>query len=188
MQRWFNVECNSTTLHMRYVATDLAFSVLPLAQADETRDFLLSGRYVFSDWPLREANGQLVGMRFSVAELAIPASITIYADIENSSLLFYSKNMDGFQDHRDIVRPEDMDSAWLDRLGRYLPGQGRSPAHLELPGEHRSAIRKAMESEKIERERELAASDRIIMEQLENERLGSRVKLLLGSIKKSFVQ
>jgi len=188
MQRWFNVECNSTTLHMRYVATDLAFSVLPLAQADETRDFLLSGRYVFSDWPLREANGQLVGMRFSVAELGIPASITIYADIENSCLLFYSRNMDGFQDHRDIVRPEDMDSAWLDRLGRYLLGQGRSPAHLELPSEHRSAIRKAMESEKIERERELAASDRIIMEQLENERLGSRVKLLLGSIKKSFVQ
>jgi len=117
------------TLHMRCVATNLAFSVQPLTQADETRDFLLSGRYVFSDWPLREANGQLVGMRFSMAELAIPASITIYADIDNSCLLFYSKNMDGFQNHREIVRAQDLDSVWLDRLGRHLLGQGRLPAH-----------------------------------------------------------
>lgn len=174
------------TLHTRYVATDLAFSVTPPTQADETRDFLLSGRYVFSDWPLREANGQLVGIRFSVAELAIPASVTIYADIENSCLLFYSKNMDGFQDHRDVVRADDMDAAWLDRLGHFLLGKGCSPVHLDIPPENREAIQQALKSEAIQRKYELAQADRIVMEQQENERLGSRVKLLVGSVKDRF--
>ena len=174
------------TLHMRYVATDLAFSVMSPTQADETRDFLLSGRYVFSDWPLREANGQLVGIRFSVAGLAIPASVTIYADIESGCLLFYSKNMGGFHDHRDVVRPEDMDAAWLDRLGHFLLGQGCSPAHLDIPPENREAIQQALKSEAAQREQELAQADRIVMEQQENERLGSRVKLLIGSVKERF--
>ena len=171
------------SLHMRYVATDLEFSVTPPTQADETRNFLLSGRHPFSDWPIRETNGEPIGLRFSISELAIPAQVTIYADIEHGCLLFYSKNMDGFHDHRDVVRPEDVDADWLDRLGRFLLGQGHSPAHLELPVENRAAIRRAIESENIQRKRELAATDRILQERLESERVGSRVKQLFSSIK-----
>lgn len=171
------------SLHIDYLATDLAFSVMSPAKADETRNFLLSGRQVFSDWPLREANGQLVGTSFSVAELTIRATVTILADAENGCLLFHSRNMDDLQVHRDVVRAEEVDPDWLDRLGRFLLGQGHSPAHLELPSENRAAIQQALESEKIQREYELAKADQILEEQLQSERIGTRVKNLLGSIR-----
>ena len=57
---------------------------------------------------------------------------------------------------------------------------------LDIPPENREAIQQALKSEAAQREQELAQADRIVMEQQENERLGSRVKLLIGSVKERF--
>lgn len=171
------------SLRTEYVASHLEFSVGPLIRAEETRDFLLASRQTFADWPLREASGQITGLRFAVAELSIPAAVTLLADIPNRRLMFHSANMGGFHDQRDALRPEQVDDAWLDRLGRYLLGQGISPVLFELPEEQRAALQRAVEMDRAQRERELAEANRIFHERQQRERLGPRVQRLLGSMK-----
>jgi hypothetical protein len=167
------------SLRTTYSIRKLQFSASPLTRAEETRDFLLRGRHVFSDWPQRDPRGDIVGLHFSLDELVIAAGIDIAADIEAGTLRFVSSNMEGFENHSDPLPPEHVDGSWLDRLGRYVLAQGRSPMRLELPSGHRAALQQKLESDRAERERELAELDRAREESEAEERLSTRIQRLV---------
>lgn len=166
-----------------YLVSNQAFSITPIEAANEARDFLLGARYVFSDWPIRGQDGAVNGLRFTIGELRIPASIRIQADVEGQRLQFRSYNVRGFHDEVDWLRPEDVNDDWLDRLGRYLIGNGQNPQRLELAGEQRQRLQRMVEESRAERERELAERELELQRAEEQQRKSSRIHRLLDSVR-----
>lgn len=172
-----------TGLSLQYTVDNLEFTVSPRDQAEDTRAFLNDSRQTFSDWPMRSIEGEIIGLHFSLARLQIPAFLEISADIDNQRIRFSSSNIRGFHQQVDYLSPDRIDAAWLDRLGRYLLGQGPSPVRLELPEEERAALQRMVEQDKAQRERELAEAERLLREEEEAARLPNRVRKLMDQVK-----
>lgn len=172
-----------TGLSLKYTVDDLEFTVSPRDKAEETRAFLNDTRQTFSDWPMRSVEGEIVGLTFALARLQIPAFLEISADIDRHRIRFASSNIRDFQQQVDYLSPSAIDADWLDRLGRYLLGQGPSPVRLELPEAERAELQRKVAQEKARREQELAEAEQRLQAEEEEARLSNRVRRLMDQVK-----
>ena len=136
------------TLRFDCVAKDeKRYSVSPKPLADEACQFLTEQKVVYSDWALRDVNRQVVGLIIQ-CKLRVPVELAFEAEIDKGGIRFSSHNYDGAAEKNFLAKHEDIDAAWLDKLGYYILRQDDSFGTLALSEDERSRIRTLVEEQK----------------------------------------
>jgi hypothetical protein len=154
------------------------YAVLPKPKADETRAFLESQKMRYSEWPVRDHEQRIIGLNFQL-KTEVKASYLFKVDLEVGSIKLIIANFNGFNIDKSMVQPEIVNDNWLDNLGNFLLRKRADLYDLEIDESHKAAIRKRLQMDKRQRERELEQA--IALEQVELEQANQRS--LLGRLK-----
>lgn len=134
-------------------AQEKQYTVTPRKTADETSLFLRDQKILFTEWPIRDGLGQIIGATFLVRP-KVRTSIFFEVDQENSCLYIITRNFEGIGVKHCRIGYQQFNEAWKDQLGRYLL---RKSPHLSIPSiteEQRMALRIRLAQEKRRAEEE----------------------------------
>jgi hypothetical protein len=132
------------------------YTVSPRKAADETSLFLREQKILFTEWPIRDGVGNIIGATFLVRP-KVRVSIFFEADQENFCLYVISRNFEGIGTKHSRVGYQQFNEAWKDQLGRYLL---RKTPHLFIPSitdEQRRALQARLALEKRRTEEDWTA-------------------------------
>ena len=85
----------------------------------------------------------------------VPVRLRFEADVDSGSLLLLIQNFDEIGESRHRIRPEQVDEALLDELGRYLLRKPNRFLKLEVPAEVRDRLRRRIEEDQQRKRDEL---------------------------------
>lgn len=131
------------------------YTVMPKSAGDEARQFLTEQKVMFSDWAIRGSNRQITGLIIQ-CKLRVPVELVFEADVERSGVRVTSYNYHGTTENSFLSRYENIDDAWLDKLGYYVLRQDEGFGSLTLSAGERERIRALVEEQKQWQERHLA--------------------------------
>lgn len=131
---------------VRTVPSEQKYTVQP-DKAEELRHFLNAHRMMFSDWPLRDAYGQINAMVFQT-QLRVLATLSFEADIEASRIRVFSHNFESLNHREYYFGCAAIDENWLDDLGHYLLRKRGFLGRQEMSSEARERLRQALAQEK----------------------------------------
>ncbi len=134
-------------LHCECVLPEERKFKVAIDRAEELRQFLISQRIVFTEWPLRSGFGQIHSLLFQ-ARLRVWAGLVFEADIEASRIRVASFNFEGLSARDYQFGYERIDHAWLDDLGHYLLREKAALGYLEMSVEARERLRRIAADEK----------------------------------------
>jgi hypothetical protein len=122
---------------------------LPVAKADELRRFLVAHQIVFSEWPLRDSQGQINGTAYQ-GKLRVRVGLMVEADIPTSRIRVISRNFEGLTDREYFFGYAAIDADWLDDLGHFLLRKKTVLGGRPLSEEARERLRRlAADEEKV---------------------------------------
>ncbi len=136
---------------------DLVFTVTPRSTALDSRRFLQDLRMEFSEWPLRDAFNNVIGLGFEV-RFTIPVVFLFQADIENEVITMQVANFEGFKTLRDSFRPIEVNDELLEDIGNYILGRSANLRALHISDHERQQIRQRLRVSDAERKKELEAA------------------------------
>ena len=176
------------SLHLSYSTGELRFSVTPLEKANSTREFFETERVPYSDWPARDRGNAIVGLNFLVDQMRIGGGIELVADTANSCIRLGVRNIQGFAQESRAVAPQRIDDEWLDRLGRYILGEGNHPEHTRLDEDVRAKLRARIAEEKAAQAKELTTLDeeakKVEVESSPRAKVGSAVRRVFCGVRR----
>lgn len=146
-QKGYNISIDSQThpktIVLRFECVspdDKKYTVSPKSAGDEACQFLATQKVVFSDWAIRDANRQIVGMVIQ-SRLRVWASLVFEADIENSGIRVTSYHFEGAAVKSFLAVHAHIDEEWLDQLGHYILRKNVSFGKLDISNAERERIR-----------------------------------------------
>jgi hypothetical protein len=174
-------------LHLRFIAelpNETEFSVTPKLRAAETRDFFEQQNITFSEWPVRDALQEVIGLNFQV-KLKVNILFMFQVDIEKSMIQLRIVNFEGFAVTQKSYRPEAINEAWLEDIGRYILRKNKTLHSLEISDEVKQRLREQLKHSMSDRDREIKEMDELrAKEEFEEEQKENRfIKMLKRTIK-----
>jgi hypothetical protein len=136
---------------------DLVFTVTPRSTALDSRRLLQDLRMEFSEWPLRDAFNNVIGLGFE-ARFTIPVVFLFRADMENEAITMTVANFEGFNTLRDSFRPTEVNDELLEDLGNYILGRSANLRALHISDQERQQIRQRLRRSDAARKQELEAA------------------------------
>ncbi|RDH87545.1 MAG: hypothetical protein DIZ78_02955 [endosymbiont of Escarpia spicata] len=159
-QQDYIVNADSTdqtkTIRLRFncaTENELEFSVTPKSEADATRSFLESQQMRFAEWPVRDMEQRLVGLTFQV-QVKVEVIFLFQADPEQGGIRMITSNFEGFSIKRHLYMPEKITEKWLDDLGNFILRKHEKLHSLDISDSEKEKIRKRLQMEKQQREKE----------------------------------
>ncbi len=89
------------------------------ALSEEFRQFLIEQQVRFSEWPVRDGEGEITSVIFK-GKLQVRVALVIKADFDQSRICATTINYDGLSVRDYTFDYAKIDDAWLDQLGHYL--------------------------------------------------------------------
>lgn len=178
---------NIKKLRLRFSAEmphEIEFSVTPKAKAAETRSFLEQQNITFSEWPVRDAQQQVIGITCQV-KLKIEIMFMFQADVENSAIRLSIVNFEDFGVENKNYRPDSIDESWLEDIGHYILRENETLHTLEISDEIKQQLRDQLKREELGRVKEIEEMDALRAQQaLEREQKENRfIKMFKKTIK-----
>ncbi len=124
------------------------------ASSDEFRQFLIEQQVRFSEWPVRDGQGQIASVIFK-GRLRVRVALVITADIENSRICVTMINFEGLSVRDFAFEYARVDDVWLDQLGHYVLRKSDHWGSLYISDEDRKLIQQLAREEQARRLREL---------------------------------
>jgi hypothetical protein len=124
---------------------------LPTAKAEELRQFLTANKVVYSEWPLRDARGQISGNGFQ-CKLRVRAAMVFEADIETSRIRVVTHNFERLADREYFFGYAAVGADWLDDLGHFLLRKKDVLGGRALSEEERERLRRLAADEEKARQ------------------------------------
>ncbi|MCF6281392.1 MAG: hypothetical protein L3J28_04140 [Candidatus Polarisedimenticolaceae bacterium] len=180
---------NMKKLRLRFSAElphEIEFSVTPKAKAAETRSFLEQQNFTFSEWPVRDAQQQVIGITCQV-KLKVEIMFMFQADIENSAIKLSIVNFENFGVESKSYRPDSINESWLEDIGHYILRENETLHTLEISDEIKQQLRDQLKREALGRAKEMKAMEKLRAQQaLEQEQKENRfIKMFKKTIKGS---
>ncbi len=123
------------------------YNVMPKSAGDEACQFLTSQKTLFSDWAIRDANQEVVGLTIQ-CKLRFWVSLTFMVDIPSEGIRVSSYNFEGRGEKSFLASYQSIDEHWLDKLGLYVLRKNDSFGRLHISEEQRNRLRKLVEEGK----------------------------------------
>jgi len=154
------------------------YAVKPKSTADETRAFLDSQTMRYSEWPIRDPLQGVIGLNFQLT-VKVDVNFIFKADPEQGAIHLLITNFSGFKPERSVIQPERITDGWLDNLGNYLVRRRENLYELEISDADKEEIRRKLETERQQREKEMQEAVEREREEQEEVRRNS----LIGRLK-----
>lgn len=131
-----------------------------VGKADEVHQFFVSQQTKYMDWPARSPTGQISEVIYQ-ARLQVMVALIFQADIAKSRIVVGVSNREGISSQRHEYQPDEIDEAWLDRLGNYILRKIDTIAKQYITEEERQALRAklALEQARLQQEDTLPPAD-----------------------------
>ncbi len=163
---------------------EIEFSVTPKSKSAETRNFLEQQNITFSEWPVRDAQQQVIGLTFQL-KLKVDILFMFDANVENSSIQLSIVNFETFGVTQKIYRPESINEQWLEEVGAYILRKTETMHSLEISDEMKQKLRDQLRRAEGDRVREVEEMDalRAKQEQEEAQKENRFIKMFKRTIK-----
>jgi len=174
-------------LRLRFIAEQLnesEFSVTPKSKAAETRHFFEQQNIAFSEWPVRDAQQEVIGLNFQL-KLKVEVLFMFQADIDNSVIQLSIVNFETFGVTQKSYRPEVINEAWLEDIGRYILRKSKTLHSLEISDEVKQKLREQLKRAESARDREIKEMDDLRAKEAREEKQKENrfIKMLKRTIK-----
>lgn len=109
----------------------------------------------------REVLNNAYGVTAALFEVepAVPVTVALEADVDNSRVVLTLRNLDGFGVRRLNLAPQQLDEALLDRVARAVVREDMGLLREDLPEETRRMLQQKIREEQARREAELRAAE-----------------------------
>ncbi len=176
-------------LRLRFNAelpNEIEFSVTPKSKSTETRKFFEQQNITFSEWPVRDAQQQVIGLTFQL-KLKVEILFMFDVNIESSSIQLSVVNFETFGVTQKSYRPESINEKWLEDVGAYILRKTETMHSLEISDEMKQKLREQLKRAENDRIREAEEMDalRAKQEREESQKENRFFKIFKRSTKSS---
>jgi hypothetical protein len=120
------------------------YNVMPKSAGDDACQFLTSQNVQFTDWAIRDANLDVIGLTIQ-CKLRVRVSLAFKSDLAGQGIRVTSYNFEGPGEKGFLASHRSINDDWLDKLGHYIVRKNESFGKLEISEDQRIQLRRLVE-------------------------------------------